>query len=453
MNSLIFREYDIRGIFPADLDDETVRLIGLGFGSKLARLKGKTAILGRDVRLSSPHLRDVLAKGLTEAGMDVIDLGTVPTPVFYFAIHHFKADGGVMITGSHNPPEYNGFKLNVGHDSIYGEEIQELRRQIESGDFVKPPQAGTVKAENVIPVYQDYLKRNLKIDEPIRLVMDCGNGCGGLVAPKLFQDMGCLVDVLYGEPDGRFTNHHPDPTIPANLKDLIHRVKEKAYNFGIAYDGDADRIGVVDEMGNILWGDQLMIIFSRSILKQNPGAAIIGEVKCSQNLYKDIAAKGGRAVMWKTGHSLIKKKMKEEGALLAGEMSGHIFFNDRYFGFDDAIYASGRLIELLCQEARPLSQLLWGLPPVVNSPEIRVDCPDDLKFQIVKKVKESFRAKYEIVEVDGVRVIFPDGWGLLRASNTQPAVVMRFEAASQDRLKEIQRLIEGKFKEFVQRGR
>ena len=453
MNSLIFREYDIRGIFPADLDDETVRLIGLGFGSKLARLKGKTAILGRDVRLSSPHLRDVLAKGLTEAGMDVIDLGTVPTPVFYFAIHHFKADGGVMITGSHNPPEYNGFKLNVGHDSIYGEEIQELRRQIESGDFVKPPQAGTVKAENVIPVYQDYLKRNLKIDEPIRLVMDCGNGCGGLVAPKLFQDMGCLVDVLYGEPDGRFPNHHPDPTIPANLKDLIHRVKEKAYNFGIAYDGDADRIGVVDEMGNILWGDQLMIIFSRSILKQNPGAAIIGEVKCSQNLYKDIAAKGGRAVMWKTGHSLIKKKMKEEGALLAGEMSGHIFFNDRYFGFDDAIYASGRLIELLCQEARPLSQLLWGLPPVVNSPEIRVDCPDDLKFQIVKKVKESFRAKYEIVEVDGVRVIFPDGWGLLRASNTQPAVVMRFEAASQDRLKEIQRLIEGKFKEFVQRGR
>jgi len=453
VNSLIFREYDIRGIFPADLDDETVRLIGLGFGSKLARLKGKTAILGRDVRLSSPHLRDVLAKGLTEAGMDVIDLGTVPTPVFYFAIHHFKADGGVMITGSHNPPEYNGFKLNVGHDSIYGEEIQELRRQIESGDFVKPPQAGTVKAENVIPVYQDYLKRNLKIDEPIRLVMDCGNGCGGLVAPKLFQDMGCLVDVLYGEPDGRFPNHHPDPTIPANLKDLIHRVKEKAYNFGIAYDGDADRIGVVDEMGNILWGDQLMIIFSRSILKQNPGAAIIGEVKCSQNLYKDIAAKGGRAVMWKTGHSLIKKKMKEEGALLAGEMSGHIFFNDRYFGFDDAIYASGRLIELLCQEARPLSQLLWGLPPVVNSPEIRVDCPDDLKFQIVKKVKESFRAKYEIVEVDGVRVIFPDGWGLLRASNTQPAVVMRFEAASQDRLKEIQRLIEGKFKEFVQRGR
>ncbi len=453
MNSLIFREYDIRGIFPSDLDDETVRLIGLGFGSKMALLGAKTAVLGRDVRLSSPHLRDVLAKGLTEAGMRVIDLGTVPTPVFYFAIHHFKADGGIMITGSHNPPQYNGFKLNVGHDSIYGDEIQDLRRLIETGDFVKPSQPGKIKAENVIPAYQDYLKRNLKIDEPIRLVLDCGNGCGGLVAPKLFEDMGCLVDVLYGEPDGRFPNHHPDPTIPANLKDLIHRVREQAYNFGIAYDGDADRIGVVDEMGNILWGDQLMIIFSRSILKKNPGAAIIGEVKCSQNLYKDVEAQGGRPIMWKTGHSLIKKKMKEEGALLAGEMSGHIFFNDRYFGFDDAIYASGRLIELLCQEARPLSQLLWGLPPVVNSPEIRVDCPDDLKFQIVNKVKEYFRAKYEVVDVDGVRVIFPDGWGLLRASNTQPAVVMRFEAASQDRLKEIQALIEGKFKEFVQRGR
>jgi phosphomannomutase/phosphoglucomutase len=452
VNSLIFREYDIRGIFPTDLDDETVRLIGLGFGSKMARLGGKTAVLGRDVRLSSPHLRDILSRGLMEAGVNVLDLGTVPTPVFYFAIHHFKADGGVMITGSHNPPQYNGFKLNVGHDSIYGDEIQDLRRLIEAGDFVKPPQPGKIKAENVIPAYQDYLKRNLKIDEPIRLVLDCGNGCGGLVAPKLFEDMGCLVDVLYGEPDGRFPNHHPDPTIPANLKDLIHRVREQAYNFGIAYDGDADRIGVVDEIGNILWGDQLMIIFSRSILKKNPGAAIIGEVKCSQNLFKDVAAKGGRPIMWKTGHSLIKKKMKEEGALLAGEMSGHIFFNDRYFGFDDAIYASGRLIELLCQEARPLSQLLWGLPPVVNSPEIRVDCPDDLKFQIVNKVKEHFRAKYEVVDVDGVRVIFPDGWGLLRASNTQPAVVMRFEAASQSRLNEIRALIEGKFKEFAQRG-
>lgn len=452
MNPLIFREYDVRGVFPTDLDDETVRLLGLGFGSKIARTKGKTMILGRDVRLSSPHLRDMMAQGLVEAGMEVMDLGVVPTPVFYFAIHHFKADGGVMITGSHNPPQYNGFKLNVGPDSIYGAEIQELCQHIEAGNFVKPEKLGSVRQENVISTYQDYLKRNLKIDEPIRLVMDCGNGCAGLVAPKLFQDMGCLVDVLYGEPNGRFPNHHPDPTVPANLQDLIHRVKAKAYNLGIAFDGDADRIGVVDEMGNTLWGDQLLIIFSRHILKKNPGATIIGEVKCSQNLFRDVAKSGGKPIMWKTGHSLIKKKMRQEGALLAGEMSGHIFFNDRYFGYDDAIYASGRLIELLCQEARPLSQLLWGLPPVFTSPEIRVDCPDEIKFDIVKKVKDYFSAQYDVVDVDGVRVIFPDGWGLMRASNTQPAIVMRFEAASVSRLKEIQALIEGKLSELTTLG-
>ncbi len=448
LNPLIFREYDVRGVFPADLDDRTVHFLGLGFGSKIVRAGGKKITLGCDVRLSSPHLKETILGGLTEAGLDVLDLGTIPTPLLYFSIHHYGVDGGVMITGSHNPPEYNGFKLNVGHDSIYGEEIQQLRKQIEAEDFVKAPQSGRVTRENVIPVYQDYLKKNLMIDQPIRLVLDCGNGCGGIVAPELFRDMGCLVEVLYGEPDGRFPNHHPDPTIPANLKDLIHTTKTLGYDLGIAYDGDADRIGVVDNLGNILWGDQLMVIFSRAILKKNPGAVIIGEVKSSQNLYNDIAQHGGKPIMWKTGHSLIKKKMREEKALLAGEMSGHIFFNDRYFGFDDAIYASGRLIEILCQEARPLAQLLWGLPKVYNSPEIRVDCSDEEKFELVAKVKQYFESRYDVIAVDGVRVTFPSGWGLVRASNTQPAIVMRFEADSPEKLEEISSWIQTKVKEF-----
>ena len=448
LNPLIFREYDVRGVFPADLDDRTVHFLGLGFGSKIVRAGGKKITLGRDVRLSSPHLKEILLGGLIEAGLDVLDLGVIPTPLLYFSIHHYSVDGGVMITGSHNPPEYNGFKLNVGYDSIYGEEIQQLRRQIETEDIVRAAKPGRVTTENVIPIYQEHLKKNLMIDQPIRLVLDCGNGCGGLVAPELFRDMGCLVEVLYGEPDGHFPNHHPDPTIPENLTDLIHKTKTLGYDLGIAYDGDADRIGVVDNLGNILWGDQLMVIFSRAILKKNPGAAVIGEVKSSQNLYNDIAQHGGKPIMWKTGHSLIKKKMREEKALLAGEMSGHIFFNDRYFGFDDAIYASGRLIEILCQEARPLAQLLWGLPKVYNSPEIRMECSDEEKFELVAKVKQYFESRYDVIAVDGVRVTFPSGWGLVRASNTQPAIVMRFEADSPEKLEEISSLIQAKVEEF-----
>ncbi|TKJ36945.1 phosphomannomutase [candidate division LCP-89 bacterium B3_LCP] len=446
MNPLIFREYDIRGVADKDLDDDTVKALGRGFGSKLIRLGGKTISLGRDVRLSSPRIKDALLDGLLSTGLQVIDLGIVPTPLLYFGIAHLKTDGGVMITGSHNPPEFNGFKMCVGKDSIYGEEIQELYLQIKSGSFESGQ--GSVKSHDIFPAYKDYLKENLKIDLPIKMVIDCGNGCGGLVAPELFQEMGCLVDVLYGEPDGNFPNHHPDPTVAENLDDLIHRTKSLGYDLGIAYDGDADRIGVIDDMGNILWGDQLLTIFSRSILKNNPGASIIGEVKCSQNLYNDIREKGGNPIMWKTGHSLIKKKMREEKALLAGEMSGHIFFNDRYFGFDDAIYATGRLLELLCEEARPLSQLLWGLPQVFATPEIRIDCPDEEKFSLVEKAQEFFKSNYEVVDVDGVRVIFDDGWGLIRASNTQPVIVMRFEANSPERLAEIKSLMEAKLEEL-----
>ncbi|MCX6640927.1 MAG: phosphomannomutase/phosphoglucomutase [bacterium] len=440
MNPLIFREYDVRGNAQTELDDTTVKALAMGFGSKLVRTGGKTVALGRDVRLSSPRIHDAFLSGLLSVGLKVIDLGVVPTPLLYFAIVQLHTDGGVMITGSHNPPEFNGFKLCIGKDSIYGEAIQELRREIEAGKFESGQ--GSVSEYKIIPDYLQYLKSSFVIDQPIRLVMDCGNGCGGLVAPQLFKDLGCLVDVLYGEPDGNFPNHHPDPTIEANLQDLIHRTKKMGYDLGIAYDGDSDRIGVIDDMGNILWGDQLLIIFSRSILKKNPGATIIGEVKCSQNLYNDIEQKGGRPIMWKTGHSLIKKKMREENALLAGEMSGHIFFNDRYFGFDDAFYATGRLLEILCEEARPLSQLLWGLPQVFSTPEIRVDCPDDVKFPLIEQVKEYFKSRYKVIDVDGVRVLFEDGWGLIRASNTQPVIVMRFEATSQVRLLEIRKMME-----------
>ncbi|RJP73139.1 MAG: phosphomannomutase/phosphoglucomutase [Candidatus Zixiibacteriota bacterium] len=451
VNPLIFREYDVRGVFPRDLDDETVYNLGRAFGTKVAQQGGKSLILGRDIRLSSEHLRDVLANGLNDVGISLHDLGVVPTPLVYFAISYFSVDGGVMITGSHNPPEYNGFKMNLGQNSIYGEEIQELRALMEAEDFVQPPAAGTIRKENIIPAYSEYLRKNLVIDQPIRLVLDCGNGTAGLVAPELFRSMGCLVEVLYGEPDGTFPNHHPDPTVVDNMQDLIRRTEELGYDLGVAYDGDADRIGVVDDLGNILWGDQLMIIFSRAILKRNPGGVIIGEVKCSQNLYLDVSRHGGKPIMWRTGHSLIKKKMREENALLAGEMSGHIFFNDRYFGFDDAIYASGRLVELLCQEARPLSQLLSGLPKTYVSPEIRLDVPDEVKFDLVDQVKQYFMGQqYEVIDVDGVRVTFPDGWGLVRASNTQPAIVMRFEAQSEPRLQEIRALIEGKLKEYQQ---
>ncbi len=446
MNPLIFREYDIRGDAQNDLDDQTVKALAVGFGSKLIRSGGKTVTVGRDVRLSSPRISETFIAGLASTGLEIIDLGVVPTPLLYFAIAHLQIDGGVMITGSHNPPEFNGFKLCVGRDSIFGEEIQELYRQIETGSFESGQ--GSIRTYDIFPEYRSYLKANIVIDEPIRLVMDCGNGCGGLVAPELFQDMGCLVDVLYGEPDGNFPNHHPDPTVAANLDDLIHRTKSIGYDLGIAYDGDADRIGVVDDMGKILWGDQLLIIFSRAILKKNPGASIIGEVKCSQNLYNDIKDKGGNPIMWKTGHSLIKKKMRDENALLAGEMSGHIFFNDRYFGFDDAIYATGRLLEILCAEARPLSHLLWGLPPVYSTPEIRIDCPDEIKFDLVARAVQYFKSEYKVVDVDGVRVIFDDGWGLIRASNTQPVIVMRFEANSENRLQEIKSLMENKLEQL-----
>src|ERR1700722_2014615 len=448
MNSHVFREYDIRGIVEDDFDDAFVVDLGRGYATLLHQAGKKTVTLGRDCRLSSDRLRDRLAEGLLSAGVNVVDIGVVPTPVLYFSVLSWKMDGGVMITGSHNAAEYNGFKLGVGPTTIYGAEIQRLREIIERRDFVTTGTKGSLTERPVIPDYNDFIMSQFKLTPGMKVVVDGGNGCGGVVAAPLMKRLGLETIELYTEMDGRFPNHHPDPTVEENMRDLVAAVKKNRAAIGIAYDGDADRVGAVDENGKIVWGDELMVAFSRAILRERPGATIIGDVKCSKRLYDDIAQHGGRPIMWKTGHSLIKSKLKQENAALAGEMSGHMFFNDRYYGFDDAIYASLRLLEILGREGCGLAALLSDLPQTCFTPEIRLDCPDDKKFEVVRRASEYFRANYETIDIDGARVNFPGGWGLVRASNTQPALVMRFEAESEKALGEIRSLFERKLTEL-----
>ena len=439
MNPHIFREYDIRGKFPGELGHETACLLGRALGTYFREKGARTISLGRDCRLSSPTLAQALGQGLASTGTKVMDLGIVPTPLLYFSLHHLQVDGGVQVTGSHNPPEYNGFKICLGKSTIYGVQIQELRKIAEAGVFAEGP-GEVVRKEIVDPYVEEVSARLLAGPVPRKVVVDGGNGVGGLVAPRLYRTMGIEVEELFCEPDGRFPNHHPDPTVPENLDSLIQRVAESGADLGIAFDGDADRIGVVERDGRIIWGDQLMILFSREILKKHPGARIIGEVKCSQTLYDDIEKHGGRPIMWKAGHSLIKSKMKEEGALLAGEMSGHIFFADRYFGFDDAIYAGGRLLEILTSQNKSVKDRLADVPVLVSTPEIRLDCGDEKKFSVVSRLVEAFKKDYPVIDVDGARVLFDGGWGLIRASNTQPVLVLRFEASDEKRLREIREL-------------
>ena len=441
INPLIFREYDIRGRVGEDLTPETVVSIGRGFGTYAARNGVRSLMLGRDCRLSSSSFRDALVEGLLSSGVNVIDVGICPTPLLYFSIIQFGADGGVMVTGSHNPPEFNGFKLSVGPSTLYGEKIQEIRRIIEKGDFAAGE--GKESRREVLPEYREYVLKNISIPRRLKVVVDAGNGTGGPVAPALFREMGLTVVELFCEMDGRFPNHFPDPTVPENLHSLIQAVRETGADVGVAYDGDADRIGAVNEKGEILYGDYLLALFARDILRRKPGATIISEVKASQNLYDDIARHGGKAIMWKVGHSLIKKKMKEESAEVAGEMSGHIFFADRYLGFDDAIYASARLFEILAHSNRTLSEMLSDLPPVVATPEIRVTCPDEHKFRVVERVAEIVRPQArEVIDVDGVRALFDGGWGLVRASNTQPVLVLRFEGKDQETVERIRAVME-----------
>jgi phosphomannomutase/phosphoglucomutase len=420
INPLIFREYDVRGLVGRDLHRDAVVLLGKGYATLAASGGVRTVALGRDCRLSSPGFRDAIAEGLLSAGMKVIDVGVCPTPLLYFAIHHFGADGGVMITGSHNPPEFNGFKLCVGLGTLYGERIQDLRRVIERGVFREG--TGEIVSRDIIPEYMKFVAGNLAIPRKLKVVVDAGNGTGGAVAPALFREMGMEVIELFCDLDGRFPNHFPDPTVPENLRFLAEKVRATGADVGIGYDGDADRIGAVDEKGNVIYGDYLLVLFAREILSRH----------------------GGRPVMWKAGHSLIKAKMKEENAELAGEMSGHVFFRDRYLGFDDAIYASARLFEILAKESRPLSALLSDLPPVVSTPEIRVDCPDEIKFRVVEEVARLVTPlALEVIDVDGIRALFDGGWGLVRASNTQPILVLRFEGADEAAVRRIRGVMEG----------
>ncbi len=436
----IFRQYDIRGIVDKDLTPETVELLGKGIGTYFRRHERKEVALGRDCRLSSPIFSEALSRGLHSTGCELIDLGIIPTPLLYFAIYDKKIEAGVMITGSHNPPEYNGFKMMVGEETLYGEAIQDILAIIQENKF-REEESTSKREYNINPEYQDFVVNNIRPEKKLKVVLDAGNGTAGVVAVPIFKRLGCEVIDLYCEMDGNFPNHHPDPTLPKDLEDLIKKVKESKADFGVAYDGDGDRIGAIDDEGNIIWGDQLMVFFSRDILPSNPGATIISEVKASKVLYDEIEKLGGRPIMWKTGHSLIKKKIKEENALLAGEMSGHIFFADRYFGFDDAIYSSARLLELLSRSGKKLSQMLAELPKTYHTPEIRIYASDEVKFKIVEEVKKELSQKYPTLDIDGVRAIFPKGWGLVRASNTQEILVLRFEGETEEALKAIEREI------------
>ena len=448
MNPQVFREYDIRGVVETDFDDAFITDLGRGYATILHRAGKKRITLGRDCRLSSPALRRHLLAGLLESGIDVVDVGVVPTPLLYFSVLHWKMDGGVMITGSHNAAEYNGFKLGVGPTTIFGDEIQNVRRVVEARDFHKSDARGMLTEKPIIPEYGQFILSQFNLRKGMKVAVDGGNGCGGVIAVPLMKQLGLDVTELFIEMDGRFPNHHPDPTVEDNMRHLKDAVRNSGAELGIAYDGDADRIGAIDENGKIVWGDELMVAYSRAILKEHQGAAIIGDVKCSQRMYDDIARHGGRPIMWKTGHSLIKSKLKQEHALLAGEMSGHMFFADRYFGFDDAIYASFRLLEIVSNERRGLGAILSDLPNSIFTPEIRLDCPDDRKFEVVKRAADYFGKHYPVIDIDGVRVKFDDGWGLVRASNTQPALVLRFEAQSHGRLNEIRSLFENKLKEL-----
>lgn len=450
----IFRQYDIRGKVDKDLTPDTIRTLGKAMGTYFRRSGARQTALGRDCRLSSPAFSDYLSEGLMSTGCDVIDLGTIPTPLLYFSIYTREYDSGVMITGSHNPPEYNGFKMMLGKKTLYGDSIQDLFHLTQNQDFVSEA-PGEKSSFDILPEYTAYVVDNIKMgDRKIKVAVDAGNGTGGRVAVPIFKQLGCEVTELYCEMDGHFPHHHPDPTVPEALEDLINTVKDSDLDLGIAYDGDSDRIGVIDEKGQIIWGDKLMILFSRDILPSHPGAPVISEVKASQLLYDEIKKLGGRPIMWKTGHSLIKQKIREEKAILAGEMSGHIFFNDRFFGFDDAIYSSARMVELLSHRKETLSHLLSDLPEMYSTPEIRVYASDQVKFKIVDEVKHRLAENHPVIDIDGVRAQFTHGWGLVRASNTQEALVLRFEAESEKELQsirsEVEKLIENVIRKLDQ---
>ncbi|HEX7712978.1 MAG TPA: phosphomannomutase/phosphoglucomutase [Bacillota bacterium] len=433
----VFRQYDIRGVVDSDLSIDFVADLGKAIAAFFKQRKVETVSLGFDCRLSSIPFHDRLVESFVTSGLTVYDIGMVPTPIVYFSLFNLPVDGGVMITGSHNPPNENGFKICLGKSTIFGEDIQEIGRIMDERRFISGQ--GRLIERSLIPDYLSYVQKIIHPGpKPLKVVVDAGNGTGNLTSVPLYRSLGWEVIELYSEPDGNFPHHHPDPTVPAYLVDLKAKVAEIGADLGIALDGDADRIGVIDAKGRTLWGDQLLQIYAAEILQAKPGAKIIGEVKCSQKLFDRIRELGGVPIMWKVGHSLLKAKMKEEQAVLAGEMSGHLFFADRYYGYDDAVYSGARLLEILSHSTKSLVEMVDALPKTYATPEIRFECPDDRKFQVVRDLTEHFRKEYQVIDIDGARIIFPDGWGLVRASNTQPVLVLRFEADSQTALTRIE---------------
>jgi len=455
VNRTIFRQYDVRGIVGQDLTDEFAHTLARGAASYFKKKNPSltTVSIGHDARLSSPGFAKALIRGFNDSGIDTIFMGMVPTGLSYFSLFTLPVQGGVMITGSHNPPRYNGFKINLGDLPVYGDGIQEIADIIEKEDFLAPAKKGGNREHNIIPDFEAYILKNIRIKNPERLkvVVDAGNGVGGFVAVPILRKMGVQVISLYEEPDGNFPNHHPDPTVIEYIQELIKTTKKEKAHVGIGFDGDADRLGIVDKNGEIIWGDQILTIFARAVLKDVPGATIVGEVKCSKTLYDDIKAHGGRCIMWKAGHSLIKAKMKEVGAALGGEMSGHIFFKHRFFGYDCAIYSMFRLLEILsARDDLDVRRLLDGIPRMVSTPELRFEVEEEKKFPSVAKTVAYFKKQgYDVNDIDGARITFSDGWGLLRPSNTQNVIVMRFEAESEKRLGEIRALIEEKVREYL----
>jgi phosphomannomutase/phosphoglucomutase len=448
MNQNIFREYDIRGIVGRDLTEENVAILAKAIATFFVRNGAKRIAVGFDARASSPVFQDLLIKSFNDCAIDCVNIGKVPTPVLYFAVFTRAVDGGVMITGSHNPPDHNGFKICLGKSTLFGSQIQEIKEIALSNDFAEG--SGTTETIDVLEDYKKEILSRINLgNRKLKVVVDGGNGMGGVTAVPIYEKLGCELIELFTEPDSNFPNHHADPTVVENLQDSIKAVKETGADLAIAFDGDGDRIGVVDETGRIIWGDELMVLFSRAVLQENPNSTIIAEVKCSQKLFDDIESRGGKPLMWKAGHSLIKAKMKETNAALAGEMSGHIFFADRFYGFDDATYAGARVLEILSNTDQTLSQLLSDLPETFSTSELRVDCAEEKKFVVVQKIADEFSKTNEVITIDGARILFDNGWGLVRASNTQAILVLRFEADTKENLQAIQEKVESRVNYFI----
>jgi phosphomannomutase/phosphoglucomutase len=445
INEAMFREYDIRGLADTELEDPVVERIAMAAAAVYVRAGKKEIAMGMDGRPSSPRIKGLFARTLARYGLKVIDLGLVPTPVVYFAAFRHELGGAVIITASHNPSEYNGVKVLLGTSALYGDQVRELYRLAVNGPF-PPEKKGGIRRKDILPEYLKHIEGNVSLKRKLRVVVDAGNGTGGITAPDLYRRLGADVVPLFCDVDGRFPNHHPDPTVAKNLQDLIAKVRETHADLGIGLDGDADRIGVVDGKGRIFWGDQLLVLYARDVLQRHPGATIISEVKASEVLYAEIRKNGGVPIMWKAGHSLIKQKLFEVNALLAGEVSGHVFFHDKWFGFDDAVYAGARLLEILAAGGASLADLYDSIPRVFNTPELRIDCGDDVKFRVVDAIREHFRSILPVIDIDGARVKFPHGWALVRASNTQPALVVRYEADSAEELKSIREQVEAEIR-------